>query len=80
MRKHAYLIIANKNWRQVGLLLKLLDHPRNDLFLLIDHKADFNHDWAQYLQSCVKKSNYHLLTRFNIYWGGILKSRRNCSY
>ena len=37
--KHAYLIMAHNNFEQLQLLIKLLDDPRNDIYLHIDRKA-----------------------------------------
>lgn len=37
--KHAYLIIANRNPRQLQNLLNTIDDSRNDIFLLIDAKS-----------------------------------------
>ena len=31
-KKHAYLIIAHNNWKQLSLLLSVLDDERNDIF------------------------------------------------
>lgn len=39
MKKHAYLIIANKNPEQLKKLLGSLDDERNDIYLLIDKKS-----------------------------------------
>ncbi|MDN5954725.1 MAG: hypothetical protein L0H99_12605 [Loigolactobacillus coryniformis] len=39
---HAYLIIANRNFKQLNLLLRLLDDSRNDIYLLIDQKATYD--------------------------------------
>ena len=38
MGKHAYLILAHKNWGQLKVLLSLLDNRRNDIFLHVDKK------------------------------------------
>lgn len=34
--RHAYLVLAHRNWNQLLLLLRLLDHPLNDIYLHID--------------------------------------------
>lgn len=39
MKKHAYLIIANRNPEQLQILLTLLDDHRNDIYLLVDQKS-----------------------------------------
>lgn len=37
--KHAYCILAHGNWKQLQLLVSVLDDERNDIFLHIDKKA-----------------------------------------
>ena len=37
--KHAYCILAHGNWKQLQLLVNVLDDERNDIFLHIDKKA-----------------------------------------
>ena len=45
MNRHAYLIIAHNNWKQLKFLIKLLYDDRNDYYLHIDLKAkDFDRD------------------------------------
>lgn len=39
MKKHAYLIMAHNNFEQLKIELKLLDDPRNDIYIHIDKKA-----------------------------------------
>ena len=39
MGRHAYLIIANRNPKQLTKLLKALDDCRNDIFVMIDKKS-----------------------------------------
>jgi len=42
LKKHAYLIIANRNFGQLQLLINLLDDPRNDIFIEIDRTSTHN--------------------------------------
>ena len=39
-KKHAYLIIAHNNWKQLSLLLSVLDDERNDCLLYTSDAAD----------------------------------------
>lgn len=64
---HAYLIIANRNFNQLGLLLSTLDDPRNDIYLQIDAKARFKNLNA--LKEKVKQSNLFILKPIKIFWG-----------
>ena len=40
--KHAYLIIAHSNLKQLQQLLLLLDDPRNDIYIHIDAKSNMD--------------------------------------
>ncbi|MGV0167193.1 hypothetical protein ACRYI5_01180 [Furfurilactobacillus sp. WILCCON 0119] len=64
MEKHAYLIIANRNFEQLQSLVTLLDDPRNDIYILIDNKAKVDS-----LHLVVQHSQLKLVPRINIYWG-----------
>lgn len=66
-KKHAYLIIAHNNWRQVSLLLSTLDDERNDIYLHIDKKC--KNVPIDSLRESVKKSTLHVYKKFKIYWG-----------
>lgn len=62
--KHAYLIIANRNPRQLQLLISMLDDVRNDIFVIIDKKSKgFPKEFTS------KYSNIFVLNSINIYWG-----------
>ena len=39
MNKHAYLIMAHNNWRNLETLIKLIDDDRNDIYIHIDRKT-----------------------------------------
>ena len=41
-KRHAYLILAHKNFGQLRKLVELLDDPRNDIFIHVDGRADFD--------------------------------------
>ena len=42
MKRHAYLILAHKNPRQLRKLIALLDDPRNDIFVHVDRKGKYH--------------------------------------
>jgi len=62
--KHAYLIIANRNPRQLQNLLNTIDDSRNDIFLLIDAKSTIIAS-----KFVTRFSNLNVLKPINIYWG-----------
>lgn len=68
MRKvrHAYLIIAHKNIRQLQKLISLLDDSRNDIFVFIDKKAQMvgsENLGTKYSKLCFVQSH-------DVIWGG----------
>lgn len=64
--RHAYLIMAYNNWRQLKILLELLDDPRNDIYVHVDKRAGvFPQDM---LTGAVKRSGITFIPRKNIYW------------
>lgn len=62
--KHAYLIIANRNFDQLRLLVSLLDDSRNDIFILIDKKSP---ELSSAIQT--QYSPVTMVDRLPIYWG-----------
>lgn len=70
MGKHAYLILAHKNFGQLKTLLTLLDDPRNDIFVHVDAKAkSFNPEDFKGVCACSKLS--FLPHRRKVNWGGV---------
>ncbi len=70
MGKHAYLILAHKNFGQLKKLIELLDHPLNDIYVHVDGKVkNFNpSDWngiTRHSKLCF------LPDRINVNWGGV---------
>lgn len=65
MGKHAYLIIANRNVKQLDKLLSTLDDSRNDIYLLIDKKSQglFSEKYK------LNFSSVYVIKPMNIYWG-----------
>lgn len=70
MGRHAYLILAHKNFGQLRKLMEMLDDPRNDIFMHVDAKAkEFNEpDW----KNIVRYSRITFINpRRNVNWGGV---------
>lgn len=70
MGKHAYLILAHKNFGQLRKLIELLDHPRNDIYLHVDAKATkfIPADW----EGITQHSPLRILPeRIDVNWGGV---------
>ncbi len=65
--KHAYLIIAHNNFYTLSLLLKMLDHERNDIYLHIGKRVK-NVPFGE-LESCVKRGRLVFTRRITVKWG-----------
>lgn len=70
MGKHAYLILAHKNFGQLRRMIQLLDHPRNDIYLHVDAKA---HDFRpEDFRKITRHSTLTILPeRIDVRWGGV---------
>ena len=70
MGKHAYLILAHKNFGQLRRLIELLDHPRNDIYVHVDAKAK---DFDPSLWTGVTRHStlVFLPDRHDVHWGGV---------
>lgn len=65
-QKHAYLIMAHTNFKQLELLIKALDNPRVNIFIHIDKKSGFS-DFER-LKSCANHSYIEVFSEIPIYW------------
>lgn len=68
LSKQAYLIITHKNDLEFQTLLKMLDDPRNDIFIHMD-KKNTQYNEAETI-SLVKKSAVYHVERTSVTWGG----------
>lgn len=70
MGKHAYLILAHKNFGQLRKLIELLDDSRNDIYVHVDaHRRRFNpDDWRDV---CHFSKLVFLPDRIKVHWGGV---------
>ena len=65
--RHAYLVLAHQNWNQLQQLLRLLDHPLNDIFLHID---SLQRGWvASAFQGAVQQGTLVLSSTRHPAWG-----------
>ena len=68
MKKHAYMIIAHNEFELLEILVRLLDDPRNDIYIHIDAKVK-NFDFA-YFKQLVQKSKLEFTPRrLSVTWG-----------
>lgn len=68
MAKHAFLIAAHHQYPLLETLLRLLDHPQNDIFLHISQTAP-EYDKEQF-RSVLKHSKLQFVRRIKVMWGG----------
>lgn len=65
--RHAYLVFAHQNPAQLETLLRLIDHPQNDIFLHLDPLAhDFN---RARLQATVRQGTLRVYSIQHCGWG-----------
>ena len=69
----AYLIMAHDNIEQLKLLIKLLDHKENDIYLHIDKKnKDIDltifRDYTKYAQ-------IHVFSKYKVFWADLSQTR-----
>ena len=62
--KHAFLILAHKNFHQLDTLIGLLDHPRTDIFIHVDKRS------PSYSPPKCNYSRVIMLERMRTNWGG----------
>ena len=66
MKRHAYLIAAHKNQKQLKILLSLLDIEQNDIYLHIDIKS--KDIVLEELRDVVKKARLFFTERTSVMW------------
>lgn len=71
MARHAYLIMAYDDYKQLKKLLPLLDDKRNDIFVYIDKKTNVpNCERDKILNSCKYSTVYMVDNNIKVYWAG----------
>lgn len=69
LSKHAYLIVAHKDDFCFRTLLRILDDPRNDIFIHMD-KKNRSYDEVEIVNSIKNSTVYHV-KRTKVTWGGL---------
>lgn len=73
MEKHAYLIMAHNEFNLLNKLIKLLDHPRNDIYIHVDRKSK---SFDQTQLTNLEHSTITFIQREKVSWGAY--SQINC--
>lgn len=68
--RHAYLILAHQNYKQLSILLELIDDSRNDIYIHIDKRSVFTRVDKARLYNSVKESSIYFSKRTSVSWGG----------
>jgi hypothetical protein len=68
MGRHAYLIMAHRDFRTLERLLQLVDDPRNDVYIHVDTKA-VSSDPERIVRQA-QRSRVHAFADHSVYWGG----------
>ena len=68
LKKHAYIIIVDKHPWQVNVLLELLDHKRNDIFIHIDAKSKLE---PSDINISGLSSTVRIYKEIKVYWSDI---------
>lgn len=69
MNRHAYLIIAHNNFEVLKACLRMVDDPRNDVFLLLDKKSKVSEEVKNELKAQVKVSRLEFVKPMVVNWG-----------
>jgi len=67
--KHAYCIMAHGNWKQLQLLLDIIDDRRNDIYLHVDAKSIG--DYTSWGGVSVSDSHLELIKSMDVRWSDI---------
>jgi hypothetical protein len=76
MKKHAYIIVSNNNFRVLEAALHLIDDTRNDIYLLFDKKSKVSKHQKSNLCSICNQSQVHVCKDKIVNWGGIHRLMR----
>lgn len=76
MAKHAYLIAANANLSVVKACLRMIDDPRNDIYLHFDKKSHISKEELDNVKRVLKISTCSVLKLTEVSWGGVFSNKR----
>lgn len=65
----AYIILAHKNFAQLGMLVNAIKEDWNDIFIHVDARSDF--DEEEFSRLCNFKKVTFVHPRIKIYWGHV---------
>ena len=71
--RHAYLILAHRNFKVIELFVRLLDRSNVDFYILIDKKVNASLEWL--IQYTPTQAGLFELDRIPVNWGGYSQIR-----
>ena len=78
-KKHAYLVLAHKNWDQLRMLIHLLDDSRNDIYIHLDKSKEPAEKIKKKLIKSAGFSTVIFVDNVKVRWGdyGIVQAELN---
>ncbi|MGM9553174.1 MAG: beta-1,6-N-acetylglucosaminyltransferase [Faecousia sp.] len=69
MGRHAYLIISHQNFKQLEILMSLLDYEANDIYVHIDKKSKLSGFEREKLKRVLRHSEMSFVKSRKVSWG-----------
>ena len=70
--RHAFLIIAYNNWKQLKQLIHVLSAENHDIYVHVDKKSlDFSEKY--FLD--INTAKVHFFQKYKVFWGGVFNCR-----
>jgi hypothetical protein len=73
--KHAYLIMAHKDFYTLEKLIRSIDNPQGDIFLHLDASHQYEQDDLNALKRTLQHSQLNIYSEMSVVWGGRDASR-----
>ena len=68
--KHAFLIIAHNNWKQISEFIAAVDTFKCDFFIHVNRNVPIDIDTIKFVEQSAQKSKVYFTKRVPIIWGG----------
>lgn len=68
--RHAFLMIAHSNWKQVAAFVSAIDTDRCDFFIHVNKNVCLTEEIIKMVEQSAKKSKVYFVKRIPIIWGG----------
>lgn len=68
--RHAFLMIAHSNWKQVAAFVSAIDTDRCDFFIHVNKNVCLTEEIIKMVEQSAKKTKVYFVKRIPIIWGG----------